>query len=129
MVRRDMIDNTVGYRGGSISELWTGPSKLKPEHKKLLRKIFTIIDDANRRLTIWPLIETGEFGTIAEGMAELDESLIKAELGRSVDRDGTEDPAEAGHGWSLDASASGQRQDQYDADDARGVTSPACERP
>lgn len=33
------------------------------------------IDDVNRRMSIWPLIEAGEFNTISEGLTEADASI------------------------------------------------------
>jgi len=53
-VRKDMVDNAVGYRGFSIGEAWAGPSTIKPEHKKLIRDITAITPglgpDAFKRL-------------------------------------------------------------------------------
>ena len=43
MVRKDMIDNAVGYRGYSISEAWTGPSNMSPEVRKVIRDVATVI--------------------------------------------------------------------------------------
>ena len=33
------------------------------------------LEDANRRLSIWPLIEAGEFSTIADGQVEADAAI------------------------------------------------------
>lgn len=33
------------------------------------------LEDANKRMSIWPLIEAGEFGTISEGLTEADAAL------------------------------------------------------
>lgn len=41
------------------------------------------LDDADRRMSIWPLIEAGEFSTISEGLTDLDGSLTE---GKWADR-------------------------------------------
>ncbi len=38
------------------------------------------LDDANRRMSIWPLIEAGEFSTISEGLTEADEAIAKGKM-------------------------------------------------
>ena len=43
MVRKDMLDNAVGYRGFSLGEAWTGPSNIKDEHKKIIRDMSTVL--------------------------------------------------------------------------------------
>jgi hypothetical protein len=47
MVRKDMVDNAVGYRGYSISEAWTGPSDLAPEVRKAVRDVATALMGEN----------------------------------------------------------------------------------
>lgn len=43
MVRKDMIDNTVGYRSLTVGEAWSGPSELNEPVKKLVRDVTTVI--------------------------------------------------------------------------------------
>ena len=48
-------------------------------------------DDGRRRISIWPLIEAGEFSTVAEGLTEADDSIgrgnwvdwIQKQIGRA----------------------------------------------
>lgn len=47
MVRKDMLDNAVGYRSMSIGEAWAGPSNMKPETKKAIRDFATAIRGKN----------------------------------------------------------------------------------
>jgi hypothetical protein len=39
MVRKDVIDSLIGYRGFSIGEAWTGPSRMHPMMKKVIRDL------------------------------------------------------------------------------------------
>lgn len=47
MVRRDMIDNAVGYRSLSIGEAWAGPSNMKPDTKKAIRDMAMAVRGKN----------------------------------------------------------------------------------
>lgn len=44
------------------------------------------INSVNRRMSIWPLIEAGEFSTISEGLNELDVSLREGRIGEWVEQ-------------------------------------------
>ena len=46
-VRHDMVDNSVGFRGYSISEAWTGPSNMSPEVRKAVRDVATLVIGKN----------------------------------------------------------------------------------
>jgi len=52
MVRKDMLNDAVGYRSASISDIWTGNSKINPEMQKHLKTLTTGIfgKDAYRML-------------------------------------------------------------------------------
>lgn len=54
MVRKDMIDNAVGYRGLSLGEAWAGPSNMNHATKKAIRDFATAVRGKNayRDLTI-----------------------------------------------------------------------------
>ena len=47
MVRRDMIDNTLGYRQASVSDLWTGESRLNPTAAKAFTDVATALMGRN----------------------------------------------------------------------------------
>lgn len=51
-IRKDMINNAVGYRAASITDPWTGISRLSPEMQEGFRKVATVLfkDDAFRYL-------------------------------------------------------------------------------
>lgn len=42
-IRKDMINNAVGYRAASITDAWTGISRMSDEHQKAFVKIVTAI--------------------------------------------------------------------------------------
>lgn len=42
-----------------------------------LQAELTSIEESSRRMSIWPLVEAGEFMTISEGMTEADAALTK----------------------------------------------------
>jgi hypothetical protein len=50
-------------------------SKNGPNRKLKLEAELTSIDESNRRLKIWPLIEAGEFSTISEGLTASDAAI------------------------------------------------------
>jgi hypothetical protein len=54
MVRKDMIDNAVGYRGLSLGEAWSGPSNMSHDTKKAIRDFATAVRGKNayRDLTV-----------------------------------------------------------------------------
>lgn len=47
MIRKDMIDNTVGYRSLSVGEAWTGPSDLPSGVRKVINDVTTLIMGKN----------------------------------------------------------------------------------
>ncbi len=56
MVRKDLADNTLGYRAASVSDIFTGTSNLKPEVRQALENIAFAL--AGKRA--YPLLVTGE---------------------------------------------------------------------
>ncbi len=42
------------------------------------------LEDANRRMSIWPLIEAGEFSTISEGLTEADAALAEGKWAQYI---------------------------------------------
>lgn len=42
-VRRDQLDDVVGFRGVSVGDSWTGTTNLKPEHQKVMRDVATAV--------------------------------------------------------------------------------------
>lgn len=44
------------------------------------------IEDANRKLSIWPLIQAGEFSTISEGLTEADVAISNGDLAGYIDK-------------------------------------------
>ena len=59
-------------------------AKTDLERNKLTAQIETL-KGVNRRLSIWPLIEAGEFNTISEGLTELDVNLKEGRFGDWVE--------------------------------------------
>lgn len=59
-------------------------AKTDLERNKLNAQIETL-KGVNRRLSIWPLIEAGEFNTISEGLTELDVNLKEGRFGNWVE--------------------------------------------
>ena len=51
-IRKDMIDDAIGYRAASITDAWTGISKLKPENQERIKKAATLVigENAFKRL-------------------------------------------------------------------------------
>lgn len=51
-VRKDMINDAIGYRSASVGDLWTGNSRLPPETQKVARAIATAVfkQDAYKKL-------------------------------------------------------------------------------
>jgi hypothetical protein len=51
-IRKDMLNNAVGYRAASITDPWTGISRMDPEHQETFRKVVTFFmgDDAFKYL-------------------------------------------------------------------------------
>jgi len=54
------------------------------------------LKDADRRMSIWPLIEAGEFSTISEGLTELDGSLTEGKWADVMSRLSEKIPAQFG---------------------------------
>ena len=44
------------------------------------------IEDANKKLSIWPLIQAGEFSTISEGLTEADVAISNGDLAGYIDK-------------------------------------------
>jgi hypothetical protein len=42
------------------------------------------LEDANRRMSIWPLVEAGEFSTISEGLTEADAALAEGKWAQYI---------------------------------------------
>lgn len=42
------------------------------------------LEDANRRMSIWPLLEAGEFNTISEGLTEADAAITEGRLAEYI---------------------------------------------
>lgn len=55
---------------GEMARNRTNPDEMRRLNAKMQR-----LEDAERRMSIWPLIEAGEFSTISEGMTDLDAAL------------------------------------------------------
>jgi hypothetical protein len=56
------------------------------DDRTMMRRLETelqSLDDADKRMSIWPLIEAGEFSTISEGLTDMDNALTE---GRWADR-------------------------------------------
>lgn len=47
MVRKDMVNNMVGYRTASIGDAWMGPSRFSPEMRKAVVDVATLIMGRN----------------------------------------------------------------------------------
>lgn len=43
MVRRDMVNNALGYRMPSVKDLWDGASRLDPKARRMLRNAATVV--------------------------------------------------------------------------------------
>lgn len=71
--------------------------RTNPDKVRALTARIKLLDDADRRMSIWPLIEAGEFTTISEGLTQVDASLshgkisdwIKAQYERAPAKLGT----------------------------------------
>ncbi len=50
-VRKDMINDAIGYRSASVGDLWTGSTRLHPETVKVARSLATVVfkQDAYKR--------------------------------------------------------------------------------
>lgn len=55
---------------GEMARYRKNPDKMRQLNARMKR-----LDDAERRMSIWPLIEAGEFSTISEGMTQVDAAL------------------------------------------------------
>lgn len=56
-----------------------------PVEKNRIRAQIQSIRDANKRMSIWPLIESGKFATIAEGLEELDPVIRNGQVVRWIE--------------------------------------------
>jgi len=56
-------------------EVELGSSLTKPARKKRIEAELSMLEEANNKMTIKPLIDAGEFNTIAEGLTEADMAL------------------------------------------------------
>jgi len=80
MVRRDMINNAVGYRGFTVGEFWTGESRMSQEARNTVSDISTLILGRNA----YKYLKT------AEKSWQMGVSDLSAAAGRAYDAD---DPA------------------------------------
>lgn len=53
MIRKDMIDNSIGYRSASIGDMWTGNSRIGEKHQEQMKNVLTSVfgPEAYSRLT------------------------------------------------------------------------------
>jgi len=50
--------------------------------RKRLEAEKAALEDASRRMSIWPMIEAGEFSTISEGLTEADAAISQGKAAR-----------------------------------------------
>lgn len=74
--RETIIRKTVEL--AALPETGAKANQIKAELRSLERE--------NRRLSIWSLIEAGEFSTISEGLTEADQALIDGKFGEYIER-------------------------------------------
>src|SRR5690606_6552524 len=43
MVRKDMVNDAIGYRSASVTDIWTGVSRWKPEHQEKIQEALDTI--------------------------------------------------------------------------------------
>jgi hypothetical protein len=58
--------------------------RTNPDAVRRLETELKSLEDANRRMSIWPLIEAGEFSTISEGLTEADAALAEGKWGQYI---------------------------------------------
>jgi len=66
-VRKDLIEDVVGYRAPSITDVWTGQSRLDPKAQKVVKDLVTLIGGKRA----YPWLKKGEmFAQDAVGVAK-----------------------------------------------------------
>lgn len=58
-------------------ELARAKGEQRPDHVRRIETEMRRIEDANKRLTIWPLVEAGEFSQVTEGLTQDDLEMTK----------------------------------------------------
>lgn len=67
-------------------ELAVAEGEKRPDKIRLIETQLRKIEDVNKRLTIWPLIEAGEFGQITEGLTDSDLEMTNGGLWNYVSK-------------------------------------------
>ncbi|WP_295075813.1 hypothetical protein [Tabrizicola sp.] len=68
----------------------------KPDAVRRLETELKSLEDSNRRMSIWPLIDAGEFATISEGLTEVDAALSQGKWAQYIQGLMDRIPAKAG---------------------------------